>query len=98
MPWAKFAELIYPNILGHIAIHNVTWYWGGGLYPGMGSAFLFNAYCGILVISLAHAVNPWLYKLPYDPIKAFAPIGVMGSGPNVVAVKQSTPDTGQAQR
>ena len=21
----------------------------------------------ILVISLAHAVNPWLYKLPYDP-------------------------------
>ena len=37
----------------------------------------------ILVISLAHAVNPWLYKLPYDPIKAFAPIGVMGSGPNV---------------
>ena len=40
----------------------------------------------ILVISLAHAVNPWLYKLPYDPIKAFAPIGVMGSGPNVVAV------------
>ena len=40
----------------------------------------------ILVISLAHAVNPWLYKLPYDPIKAFAPIGVMGSGPNVVVV------------
>ena len=37
----------------------------------------------LLVISLAHAVNPWLYKLPYDPIKAFAPIGVMGSGPNV---------------
>ena len=32
----------------------------------------------LLVISLAHAVNPWLYKLPYDPIKDFAPIGVMG--------------------
>jgi len=53
MPWAKFAELIYPNILGHISIHNVTWYWGGGLYPGMGSAFLFNIYCGILVVALA---------------------------------------------
>src|SRR5438105_2500667 len=53
MPWAKFAELIYPNILGHISIKNVTWYWGGGLYPGMGSAFLFNVYCGILVIALA---------------------------------------------
>ena len=45
----------------------------------------------LLVISLAHAVNPWLYKLPYDPIKAFAPIGVMGSGPNVVAVNPSLP-------
>src|SRR3954452_11561346 len=21
----------------------------------------------LLIISLAHAVNPWLYKLPYDP-------------------------------
>ena len=45
----------------------------------------------ILVISLAHAVNPWLYKLPYDPIKAFAPIGVMGSGPNVVVVHPDLP-------
>ncbi len=45
----------------------------------------------LLVISLAHAVNPWLYKLPYDPIKAFAPIGVMGSGPNVVAVNPALP-------
>ena len=45
----------------------------------------------ILVISLAHAVNPWLYKLPYDPIKDFAPIGVMGSGPNVVAINPTLP-------
>ena len=40
----------------------------------------------ILGISLAHAVNPWLYKLPYDPIKAFAPIGIMGKGPVVLSV------------
>ena len=45
----------------------------------------------LLVISLAHAVNPWLYKLPYDPIKDFAPIGVMGSGPNVLAVNPTLP-------
>jgi tripartite-type tricarboxylate transporter receptor subunit TctC len=45
----------------------------------------------ILVISIAHSVNPWLYKLPYDPIKDFAPIGVMGSGPNVVVVHPSLP-------
>ena len=45
----------------------------------------------ILVISLAHAVNPWLYKLPYDPIKGFAPIGIMGTGPNVVVVHPDLP-------
>ena len=52
MPWAKFAEVIYPNFLGHISINRVMWYWGGGLYPGMGSPFLFNIYSGLLVIAL----------------------------------------------
>jgi tripartite-type tricarboxylate transporter receptor subunit TctC len=45
----------------------------------------------ILVISLAHAVNPWLYKLPYDPIKAFAPVGIMGKGPNILSVNPDLP-------
>src|SRR5262252_1107630 len=31
----------------------------------------------LLIISLAHAVNPWLYKLPYDPIKSFTPISIL---------------------
>jgi Bacterial membrane protein YfhO len=53
LPWAKLAELIYPNFLGHISIDRVMWYWGGGLYPGMGSPFLFNVYAGLLVIALA---------------------------------------------
>ena len=55
MPWAKFAEMIYPNFLGHIAINRVMWYWGGGLYPGMGSPFLFNIYIGLLIFSMAMA-------------------------------------------
>jgi tripartite-type tricarboxylate transporter receptor subunit TctC len=45
----------------------------------------------ILVISIAHAVNPWLFKLPYDPIKAFTPIGLMGTGTNVLTVHPSLP-------
>ena len=45
----------------------------------------------LLVISLAHAVNPWLYKLSYDPIKAFAPIGIMASGTNVLVVHPDLP-------
>ena len=40
----------------------------------------------LLIISLAHAVNPWLYRLKYDPIKSFVPIGIMASGTNVLAV------------
>ena len=53
MPWAKYAELIYPNFLGHISINRVMWYWAGGLYPGMGSPFLFNIYSGLLITALA---------------------------------------------
>jgi tripartite-type tricarboxylate transporter receptor subunit TctC len=45
----------------------------------------------LLVISLAHAVNPWLYKLPYDPIKAFAPVAFVASAPNVIVVHPSLP-------
>jgi hypothetical protein len=48
---AKLLELIFPNILGHIAIKEVMWYWGGPLYPGMGSPFLFSIYAGLLVMA-----------------------------------------------
>jgi tripartite-type tricarboxylate transporter receptor subunit TctC len=43
------------------------------------------------IISIAHAVNPWLYKLPYDPIKAFEPVGSLASGPAVLAVHPDLP-------
>ncbi len=43
------------------------------------------------IISLAHAVNPWLYKLPYDPIKSFTPIAILASGPNVLVVNPTLP-------
>jgi tripartite-type tricarboxylate transporter receptor subunit TctC len=43
------------------------------------------------IISIAHATNPWLYKLPYDPIKSFAPISILASGPNVLAINPSLP-------
>ena len=49
---AKLLELIFPNILGHISIKQVMWYWAGPLYPGMGSPFLFSIYAGILVTAL----------------------------------------------
>jgi tripartite-type tricarboxylate transporter receptor subunit TctC len=45
----------------------------------------------LLIVSLAHAVNPWLYKLPYDPIKGFTPIAILGSGPSVLVVHPDLP-------
>ena len=43
------------------------------------------------IISLAHAVNPWLYKLPYDPIKSFTAVAILASGPNVLVVNPTLP-------
>jgi tripartite-type tricarboxylate transporter receptor subunit TctC len=45
----------------------------------------------LLVISIAHAVNPWLYKLNYDPIKSFVPVGILATGPNVLVVNPQVP-------
>jgi tripartite-type tricarboxylate transporter receptor subunit TctC len=42
------------------------------------------------VVSIAHAVDPWLYKLPYDP-KALAPVGLMATGTNVMVIHPSLP-------
>jgi tripartite-type tricarboxylate transporter receptor subunit TctC len=43
------------------------------------------------VISIAHAVNPWLYKLTYDPIKDFVPVSILATGPNVLVVHPDLP-------
>jgi tripartite-type tricarboxylate transporter receptor subunit TctC len=45
----------------------------------------------LLVISIAHAVNPWLYKLPYDPIRDFVPVSIIATGTNVLTVNPSVP-------
>ncbi len=45
----------------------------------------------LLVVSIAHAVNPWLYKLPYDPHKSFAPIAPILSSQNALAVNNDLP-------
>jgi tripartite-type tricarboxylate transporter receptor subunit TctC len=40
----------------------------------------------LAIVSMAHAVNPALYKLNYDPIKSFTPISIFATGPNVLVV------------
>ena len=45
----------------------------------------------LLVVSLVNTVNPWLYRLTYDPIKAFTPVAFLASSPNVVVVSPALP-------
>jgi tripartite-type tricarboxylate transporter receptor subunit TctC len=45
----------------------------------------------LLVISIAHAVAPWLYDLHYDSIKSFAPVAILATGPNVLVVHPDLP-------
>ncbi len=46
----------------------------------------------LLLISVAYAFGPALYKnLPYDPEKAFAPVGILGSGAAALTVHPSLP-------
>jgi tripartite-type tricarboxylate transporter receptor subunit TctC len=45
----------------------------------------------LLIISSAYAINTSLYKLPYDPVKAFTPVAKLGTGPNVFAVHPGVP-------
>jgi tripartite-type tricarboxylate transporter receptor subunit TctC len=45
----------------------------------------------LLIVSIANATHPTLYKLSYDGNKAFAPIAFFASSPNVFAVNHNFP-------
>lgn len=45
----------------------------------------------LLIISVAYAFNPSLYKLRFDPEKAFAPVAILGTGPNAITVFPKLP-------
>jgi tripartite-type tricarboxylate transporter receptor subunit TctC len=41
-----------------------------------------------------HAINPGLYKkVPYDPVRDFAPIGQVGVTPTLLGVHPAVPAT-----
>jgi len=50
-----------------------------------------DGYSLVIGAVATHAINPWLFtKLPYDPIKDFAPITLIAQVPNVLVM---TPET-----
>ena len=63
---------------------------GGLIGTGMVAEAPADGYT-LLLISVAFAFNPALYKTPYDPATAFTPVAMLGSGPVVVAVNPKVP-------
>ncbi len=45
----------------------------------------------LLLLSVAHAYGSSLRKVPYDPIKSIAPIALLGTGANALAVHPAVP-------
>ena len=51
----------------------------------------------LLVVSMAHAVNPWLYKLKYDMTKEFVPVAIFGTVASALVVHPSVPANNVAE-
>jgi tripartite-type tricarboxylate transporter receptor subunit TctC len=67
-----------------------------GAGSGIGAAFVARAPADgntlLVATSTTLAINPWLYKkLGYEPLKDFAPIGLIGAVPLLVVVNGSLP-------
>lgn len=46
----------------------------------------------LLIISISYTMNPAIQnKLPYDPVRSFAPVAQIASGPNVISSHPSLP-------
>ncbi len=54
-PPIRLAELVYPNIMGHIGPILAANYWGRSFYPGHYSPFLLGVYGGLLTAMCAAA-------------------------------------------
>jgi tripartite-type tricarboxylate transporter receptor subunit TctC len=47
----------------------------------------------LLLVSTSHTMNAGVYKLPFDPVKSFTPVAMLGTGPLVLVVNASSPAT-----
>jgi len=45
----------------------------------------------LMIVSLAITVNPYFYKMPYDPVQDYAPVAILASAPNVLSVNNKVP-------
>jgi tripartite-type tricarboxylate transporter receptor subunit TctC len=70
---------------------------GGNLGMGAGAHAAPDGYA-LTVVSTSFVVNPSLYaKIPYDPLKDFAPVTLAAASPNVLVIHPSIPTTTVAE-
>jgi hypothetical protein len=54
-PPVRFAELVFPNVMGRVDPNGMPFYWGADLYPRRLSPFFFSIYAGLAVAVLSIA-------------------------------------------
>ena len=86
---AKLGELFGQQFL----VENKTGA-GGNIGADLVAKAAPDGYTLLMATVSTHAINPGLYKkMPYDPIRDFAPIGEVGVTPIMLAVHPSLPAT-----
>ena len=74
------------NSLGTVVVENRPGA-GGNIGVDQVAKAAPDGYALVIGAVATHAVNPWLFhKLPYDPIKDFAPITLIAHVPNVLVI------------
>src|SRR5207237_800150 len=84
------ADVIRGELRHAVEVHEPVGGSGGLIGTDMAAKAAPDGYT-LLLVSVAFAFNPAIYKLPYDPATAFAPVAILGAGPVVIAVSGKLP-------
>ena len=79
------------EILGQPIVHDNRGGAGGAIGTELAARAPSDGYTLALATASTIAVNPVLSKVPYDPVKDFAPVGQLGSIPLLLVVHPSLP-------
>jgi tripartite-type tricarboxylate transporter receptor subunit TctC len=79
------------EMLGQPIVHDNRGGAGGAIGTELAARAPADGYTLALATASTIAVNPLLSKVPYDPVKDFAPVGLIGSIPLLLVVHPSLP-------
>jgi tripartite-type tricarboxylate transporter receptor subunit TctC len=85
------AEKVQPT-LGNVIVENRPGA-GGNLGADLVAKAAPDGNTLVMGAVATHAINPWLYAMPYDPIRDFTPITGVAQVPNVLVMNPQTAST-----